>query len=267
VKPRTRVSPHLEHCALRLSANESFAHAERDLEVLTGLKLSRTSQNRRAKGATLEPALAEKPVQAMSIDGGKVRLRDSAATSASRWRDYKVAALHGECVAATFQDNARLVAWVKQQPRAKPVSCLGDGHPGIWNLAADCFPDSARDEVLDWFHLMENLHRVGGSNRRLASVRHHLWHGRVDAAQAAFDDWEAPEVTRFRDYLNQHRARLPDYAARQAADLPIGSGTVESAVKQIGARLKLAGARWLPSSVNPMLRLRSAYLNGNLNLA
>jgi hypothetical protein len=36
-----------------------------------------------------------------------------------------------------------------------------------------------RREVLDWYHLMENLHKVGGSIRRLKRVENYLWHGLV----------------------------------------------------------------------------------------
>jgi hypothetical protein len=42
----------------------------------------------------------------------------------------------------------------------------------------------------------------------------------------------------------------------------IGSGAVESAVKQIGRRLKISGAQWKSESVSQMLQLRCAYLNG-----
>jgi hypothetical protein len=46
--------------------------------------------------------------------------------------------------------------------------------------------------------------------------------------------------------------------------ISIGSGAVESAVKQIDRRLKLSGAQWNLHSVHKMLRLRCAYLNGQL---
>ena len=36
---------------------------------------------------------------------------------------------------------------------------------------------------------------------------------------------------------------------------------VESKIKQMGARGKLPGARWLPQNVPRILRLRCAYLN------
>jgi hypothetical protein len=53
VKARSRISVHQEHCSLLLSANESFANAEKDLEVLTGMKVSHSTHHRRARGNSL----------------------------------------------------------------------------------------------------------------------------------------------------------------------------------------------------------------------
>jgi hypothetical protein len=44
----------------------------------------------------------------------------------------------------------------------------------------------------------------------------------------------------------------------------IGSGAVESAVKQIAHRVKLTGAQWKKENVPHILQLRCAYLNGKL---
>ncbi|MGF1938126.1 MAG: ISKra4 family transposase, partial [Nostoc sp. ChiQUE02] len=39
---------------------------------------------------------------------------------------------------------------------------------------------------------------------------------------------------------------------------------VESAIKQIGLRIKISGAQWNIESVNHILSVRCAYLNGLL---
>ncbi len=44
----------------------------------------------------------------------------------------------------------------------------------------------------------------------------------------------------------------------------IGSGAVESAVKQIAHRVKLTGAQWKKENVPHILQLRCTYLNGKL---
>ena len=52
-------------------------------------------------------------------------------------------------------------------PQKEIVSCLGDGHDDIWNLFAQIAPAEQRFEILNWYHLVEHLHGVGGSIRRL----------------------------------------------------------------------------------------------------
>ncbi len=39
-----------------------------------------------------------------------------------------------------------------------------------------------RIEILDWYHLIENLYKVGGSFQRIEEVKCFLWKGEVDAA-------------------------------------------------------------------------------------
>jgi hypothetical protein len=46
-----------------------------------------------------------------------------------------------------------------------------DGHSGIWNLYAKFNPQGETREILDWFHLVENLYKVGGSNRRISQAK------------------------------------------------------------------------------------------------
>ena len=45
----------------------------------------------------------------------------------------------------------------------------------------------------------------------------------------------------------------------------IGSGSIESGIKQIGMRVKQTGVQWKKENVNKILSLRCAYLNGVLS--
>ena len=49
--------------------------------------------------------------------------------------------------------------------------------------------------------------------------------------------------------------------------ISIGSGAVESTVKQIAARIKIAGAQWKSDNIPQVLRQRCAYLNGEFSTA
>lgn len=261
LKAQTRWSPALENCCLLLSANESYQRTAEDIAVLTGIRVSKSTQQRLVHRQDWEPESIDQGIKEMSIDGGKVRLRTPQGIP-SEWRDYKVVNLHEGGIEAFYRDNPRLVEWVNQQPLASPLVCLGDGHDGIWNLFAQIGPDIQRVEILDWYHLVENLGRVGGSQQRLDAVEACLWKGDIEGAVKHFDDWPHERSERFIAYLQKHRHRIVNYSYYQAEGISVGSGKVESTVKQIGQRMKLSGAQWDKNNVPQVLMQRCAYLNG-----
>lgn len=139
---------------------------------------------------------------------------------------------------------------MNEQPLAPIVTCLGDGHDGIWNIISRIAPDSERREILDWYHLVENLYKVGGSLLRLKQAEALLWRGQVDAAKELFADCTLKQADNFCDYLDKHRDRIVNYEYFQSEQIcSIGSGAVESAVKQIDRRLKISGAQWNAENV------------------
>ena len=194
-----------------------------------------------------------------------MRLRTEQKGRGCEWRDYKAARLSGIYYGATFSGSEALTAWINSQLLTNPLICLGDGHDGIWNLFAQIATQQQRQEILDWFHLKENLFKVGGSLKRLRQGETWLWQGKVEPAIALFEKECPKRARKFLEYLNKHRHRLVNYELLQTEEqISIGSGAVESAIKQIDRRLKISGAQWNFSSVNRMLRLRCAYLNGQL---
>jgi len=40
------------------------------------------------------------------------------------------------------------------------------GFQGVWKLFTEIGSQESRQEILDWYHLRENLHKVGGSIKR-----------------------------------------------------------------------------------------------------
>lgn len=121
------------------------------------------------------------------------------------------------------------------------------------------------DEILDWFHLKENLYKVQASPAQLEAIAAKLWEGQVSIAKRMLDDLKTDSAQRFRSYLDRHTGRIPNYRYYQMEGLPIGSGPVESLIKQIDARLQLAGAQWNIRSLPQVLKLRCAYLNEQLD--
>lgn len=79
VKAYKRWSPYLEQCCLLVSANESYERAAEDIEVLTGIKISQSTQQRLVHRQTFELP----QVKAM-VDGDERRCWQSAIANPSR---------------------------------------------------------------------------------------------------------------------------------------------------------------------------------------
>ena len=114
---------------------------------------------------------------------------------------------------------------------------------------------------------------MGGSIKRLKVAEKLLWQGQAELAIALFVDLKKKPAINFIAYLKKHSARIINYEYfSQSGFCSIGSGAVESAVKQIGKRMKISGARreasplgqWKLENIPRMLQLRAAYLNGQL---
>ena len=261
VLPHRQISPHLENCCLRLSATVSYEQAEQDLAYLTGIRVPAKTQQRIVHRQTFDLPDIEHPIEELSVDGGKARVRTPLGEPCE-WKDYKAIATD-QGMLANFQNNTQLIDWVNDQPLAQPVVCLGDGHDGIWNIIGQMATIGQRFEILDWYHLVENLHKVGGSIKRINQAEGLLWQGRVEAAIALFSDCKRKQAKNFCEYLRKHRHRIVNYEYYQAEGLySIGSGAVESAIKQIGRRVQLSGAQWNRENIPQVLAHRCAYLNG-----
>lgn len=66
----------------------------------------------------------------------------------------------------------------------------------------------------------------------------------------------------FRGYLERHRHRIINYHYYVRHHIcSVGSGAVESTIKQINRRIQLSGAQWNRDNVPHVLAHRCAYLN------
>lgn len=225
------------------------------------MRVSKSAQQRLVHQVEFEEIEVEEAVGELSIDGGKVRLITPEGEP-SEWRDFKAVNLHEEGVCATFQENEKIVEWINEKPLVAGLICLGDGHPGIWNLIGEI--KGERREILDWYHLKENLYKIKGLADKVERVEAYLWRGDVDNAIAEIKDED--EAKNFSKYLETHRVRIINYDYYQQEGISIGSGAVESTIKQIGRRIQISGAQWKKENVAQVLRHRCAYLNGMLSL-
>jgi hypothetical protein len=150
---------------------------------------------------------------------------------------------------------------------ADKITTVNDGAEWIWDLVHSYLP-TRRVEVLDWPHAMQNLAKAanaafeeGSKEARawLAQRETELWNGermRVDIALHQLPRRYKERGTAIRQvkgYFDQHWPRLR-YDRFRAEGRPIGSGTVESAAKNVvGWRMKRGGQRWSRSGATRML--------------
>ena len=102
---------------------------------------------------------------------------------------------------------------------------MGDGHDGIWKLYSAIASPESRPEILDWYHLKENLYKIQAKKQFLLQIESFLWHGQVESAITTLKKSKYVGVTQFTAYLDKHRHRLVNYMYFQSEQLSsIGSG-------------------------------------------
>jgi hypothetical protein len=158
---------------------------------------------------------------------------------------------------------------------AAQLVLTGDGARWIWDRVEELVKAVGLDPerfvaVVDYFHAVEHLRDVAdlmkswSAKRRRQFVRFYkqvLRKGEVEEVIAAIDELcigrNATDLAVERDYFakNADRMRYADFERR---GLPIGSGAVESAVRQVvNQRLKSNGMFWLETRAEHMLHLRA----------
>jgi hypothetical protein len=89
-----------------------------------------------------------------------------------------------------------------------------------------------------------------------------LWTGNVASATALFTELKKKLAVNFCKYLEKHKERIINYEMFQRDRIcSIGSGAVESGIKQIARQVKISGASWKSEHVGQVLSHRCAYLN------
>ena len=158
------------------------------------------------------------------------------------------------------------------------VTFLADGANWIWERFAQMAPPDSTF-ILDFYHACEHLsdlckHLYGEQtpeywghfkhwkavlfDGHVESFLHELRHIRNECQSGELRDFVEGEIKYFTDNHNRMR-----YDLYRAARLPIGSGTIESACKNvIGGRMKQGGMTWSQAGANGMLQIRSSIASG-----
>jgi hypothetical protein len=148
-----------------------------------------------------------------------------------------------------------------------------DGAVWIWKLIERYFPHAV--QIVDWYHASEYLppiaEAVFGKDTAeyitwLEQARALLWDGQIEAlihdCQLFLNTPAAQKSVEAAVSYFTHNQKRMDYARFRQQGYFIGSGTVESAGKQIaGLRLKRAGARWTEAGAVATAKARAAWLS------
>ncbi len=154
---------------------------------------------------------------------------------------------------------------------ADEVVVVGDGAHWIWNVADTHFPGAT--QILDWYHastyVWDAASAIWGETHPQREAWAHrqldlLWDGQVEQVlvELAQRQTAGEGVSAAITYYTTHRKRM-DYAAYRARGLQIGSGSVESACKQlVSARLKQAGMIWDVTGAEAVATVRAWLKSG-----
>jgi hypothetical protein len=151
--------------------------------------------------------------------------------------------------------------------QADKISAVNDGAEWIWDLVQTYLPERTI-EILDWPHAVENLAKAGKAalgegtpeaEAWLEQRKTELWNGQLMRVEIGL--YELPlrykergrDIRQVKGYIDQHWKRL-QYDRFRAEGRPIGSGTVESAAKNVVSwRMKRGGQRWSSEGASRML--------------
>jgi hypothetical protein len=154
---------------------------------------------------------------------------------------------------------------------AEEVVFLGDGAQWIWRLVSTYFPQAV--QIVDWHHAEEYLQKVAkdvfpAGEQRTAWLEENtstLWEGNTAFVirQCEHLASQSEEAAAALSYFRNNQDRM-QYGRFRAQGYMIGSGTIESACKQIVShRLRCSGAQWTVLGARHTAKARAAWLSHN----
>lgn len=160
------------------------------------------------------------------------------------------------------------------QQNFKQIVCIADGARENWLYFRKKYPQAIH--ITDFFHVAEHLSKLSellfkepseskAWFEKYKTILKNEPHGASKVIRASRYRrslvGKDPEIEKEIKYLQQNRKRM-NYFEYQQNNLPIGSGVVEAACKNlIGARLKKAGMSWSNEGGQNVLNLRALILS------
>jgi hypothetical protein len=168
---------------------------------------------------------------------------------------------------ATFEPAFKGELTRRRVRQAPEISAVSDGAGWIWDLSERHLPKRCVG-ILDWGHCLENLAKAAKAGFGEGTKEAHdwmeqreteLWNG--ERVQVEIGLYELPRrrgergkaIRQVKEYIDEHWRRI-NYAKFRDEGRPIGSGTVESAAKNVVQwRMKRGGQRWNRTGATRML--------------
>lgn len=234
---------------------------------IDGVKiLTREDGYREVKIVSVSEVVVEPERAAQSEDG----ITDAADEDRGRQDGLKLTA---HSYRAILGDKAAFVPALKGElarrrvRQAAEISTVNDGADWIWDLTQRYLP-KRRVEILDWPHAVENLAKAGKAGwgegtpegqAWLDQRKTELWNGQLVEVEIGLEQLpqrykeRGKHIRQVKAYVDQHWARLR-YDVFRMQGRPIGSGTVESAARNVVTwRMKRGGQRWSGLGATRML--------------
>jgi hypothetical protein len=227
------------------------------------------------------------PIVATSESTDRCAPVDRRKTRQLGWREARLCLAHavgsvtprfGATLGSPEQAGAQLADCVIRSGAGSQTQIhgLGDGAPWIVSQMELHFGTQVR-YLIDFPHLGDYLAAAAGTcaaDHKMTWLEQQKTRMKQNCSDAVLDELapflergkskeeDAPVAACYR-YIDSRPGQF-DYARALAADLPIGSGEIESAHRYvIQARLKIAGAWWKENNAAKMLALRVLRANGD----
>jgi hypothetical protein len=167
-----------------------------------------------------------------------------------------------------FRQSLWALAVKHDVPYAGHTAVTADGAAWIWKLSDDLFPTSL--QIVDWYHARQHLADLSAERHPDDPLAAHRWFQHQSTPLYQGEVWRflddiqlhCPDVSP--TYFINHQRRM-HYADFRAAGYPIGSGAVESGIKQFKQRLTGPGMRWSRAGAQQMILIRSALMTNSLD--
>lgn len=248
----------------------------KEISLTNGNLILDNEEYRRPVKVKKNDHVLEEAYTVLSLDGGRCKMKEVS------WKEAKMGVIYeydresrpknrhvfGR-VDINSKDFGKLASYhyknYKDYSKSRPLIFLSDGMPYNWEIKNQHFPGAI--EVLDFYHAAEHLANavkiVYGEYtkdfyKNFENLKKALHEGKKDYVLKWFqktknqnDDYKKEEK-----YFIKNYNRI-DYGRYRSLNIPIGSGVMESSIKQtVNQRLKSSEKTWTHQGANTILSIK-----------